>query len=490
MAGRWWGPGRKVCAGAAVLLGCGGAGPLPPVPSGPLALALSPPANARAAPRDTDLRITFDEPLAAGAPPADVRVSGRWSGPVPTIVSLAGDPRTLDIGLERPLFAGERVFVTLVAGSYRSASGVPGAGHAWDFRAASAAGLLDLRHAGAVPVRAPGEGHLQTYGAYAGDLDGDGDSDLAVPNERAADIRVFLNDGAGGYGAFAIVPVPQGDDPSTNEGADLDGDGDIDFVVGNARGTTAAVFLGDGAGGLAHHQDLAVGQAVRGICLLDFENDGDPDLVATAFGANRVALFRNDGTGTFGPPATMDVGDGEWSCAPGDADGDGRTDIFIGTRGSNEVVVLGSRGDGTFAVLDRVSAGADPWMLASGDIDGDGHIDLAGVGAASASLVVLAGDGAGSLRRAEEHVLDGFPLAVDLGDPDGDGDLDAVASDFSAARFVLFENAGGALSRHALHLPAPSSGSCAVFHDRDGDGDVDLTGIDETDDVLILFENP
>jgi hypothetical protein len=42
----------------------------------------------------------------------------------------------------------------------------------------------------------------QTYGAYAGDLDGDGWSDMILPNEESDDLRVFMNDGTGGYGPF------------------------------------------------------------------------------------------------------------------------------------------------------------------------------------------------------------------------------------------------------------------------------------------------
>ena len=66
------------------------------------------------------------------------------------------------------------------------------------------------------------------------------------PNEESNDLRVFMNDGTGGYGPFTVVPVPQGDRPNTNEGADFDGDGDLDLAVGSAMGTYVAIFHGDG----------------------------------------------------------------------------------------------------------------------------------------------------------------------------------------------------------------------------------------------------
>ncbi len=471
--------------------GCGGGGDSLPGPDPdppPLAVeALAPSPNTTAAPRDGELSITFLRPLDRSLPAPDVRVFGRWSGVVEVAVGYGEDGRSLRAVPSRPLAAGERVTVTLVADSYRGADGESGPGHTWSFRTASAPGSLAQRGVATIPVRRPGEPHIQTYGAYAGDLNGDGWSDLILPNEQSVDLRIFLNDGAGGYENFEVIPVPDGVDPSTNEGADLDGDGDIDLVVGNARGSLAAVFHGDGAGGMAHVQNLQVGQGVRGVCLIDFENDGDADLVATAFNDNHVAFFRNSG-GTFTSAGTMDVGDGEWSCAPGDLNGDGFMDVFLGTRRSNEVVTLASLGDGTFEVVGRIRSG-DAWMLASGDLDGDSRIDVAAVNGAAASLSILRSGAGGALSLVETHPLDGFPLAIDAGDLDGDGDFEIVTSDFDSGQFLVFENEGGRFRRHPAALAARTAASCAILHDRDNDGDLDITGIDEIDDLLFLFEN-
>ena len=87
---------------------------------------------------------------------------------------------------------------------------------------------------------------------------------MIVPNEGSDDLRVFMNDGTGGYGPFTVVPIPEGDGPSPNEGADFDGDGDIDFAVGNAHGSYVAVYHGDGAGGLVHRQNLEAGKGSEG----------------------------------------------------------------------------------------------------------------------------------------------------------------------------------------------------------------------------------
>ena len=52
-----------------------------------------------------------------------------------------------------------------------------------------------------------------------------------MPNEEANDLRVFMNDGNGGYGPFTVVPIPEANKPSTNDGADFDGDEAYDLLI-------------------------------------------------------------------------------------------------------------------------------------------------------------------------------------------------------------------------------------------------------------------
>lgn len=460
--------------------------------------SVSPLQDATTAARDGSIEVNFDRAL----DPAQIsnekfKVFGRWTGVVSGEVSLQNANSTLRFTPSKNFSAGEWVTVSLVNDDIKALDGgVLEGGYNWSFWIAPDVADLSFEHISTVSVREEGTiDQVQTYGAYAGDLNGDGWSDFVVPNENTNDLRVFLNDGAGNYGDFTIIPVIQGDRPSTNEGADLDGDGDIDFVVGSANGSFVHVFKGDGAGGLEQVQNLVVGDRVRGVCLVDFENDGDADIVATSFIANRVALFTNDGTGRFGTlPETLDAGDGEWSCASGDMNSDGLMDITIGTRNAKEFTVLLSNGDGSFTESARIDAGGDPWMMAAGDINRDGNVDVASANADSKSLTVSMGDGSGGLVSPVIYDLsqdgEGFPLAVDLGDLDGDGDLDVVTSDFRTRLFLIHENQGdGSLLRLPNQLFALEAASCAILHDRDNDGDLDITGIDEVIDQLLLYRN-
>jgi len=489
-------PGRLLhlflAAGAVLAAACGDGDDTTSLPRrGPSVASVTPAPHAVGVDRAAGATVRFAEPVdPASLNAAAVHVFGRWSGVMPGEVTLDDGRRELTFTPARPFQPGEQVTVQVAAGAVGTPEGEAlSPGHAWTFWTAAEAAGLGVSHQETIPVRRPGEERIQTYGAYGGDLDGDGDSDLLVPNERSADLRVFLNDGAGGYGEPTVYPIPGGSVPSTNEGADFDGDGVIDVAVGNIGNGNVSVFMGVGDGTIRHHRNFEGGEEVRGVCVLDLDTDGRPDIVAAAVEADRVTVLRNEGSAEFTPSAVADVGVGETSCAVADFDEDGLLDVAVGARGDSQLGVLLSDGRGRLRKSWQGSAGGNAWMLGAGDVNGDGHADVVSVSSYRGVMVVFLGDGRGELRKAAEYAAGEFPLAVDLGDLDGDGDLDVVTSQFESADFTVFENLGDGSFREAARLPASSAGSCAILHDRDGDGDLDLTGIDEVDDLLILFGN-
>jgi len=460
--------------------------------SSPTVLSTSPVAHATAADAATPLSIEFDQPVdRTSVTAATFRVFGRWSGPAAGELKVDAGDRRIRFTPVEPFFAGERVMVS-VSREIRSADGTPLAhGHAWSFRVRTRGGGFDHPEAFRIPVRDPGEKTVQTYGAYAGDLDDDGWSDLAIVNERGHDIRVYRNDGAGGYGEptarYAVTP---GMFPSPSEGADLNNDGAMDLVVAGGGSDKVDVLLGNGAGGFQPSATYTAGPSVRCIVVLDLDGDGFDDVVVASRLSSDLTLFRNQGDGTLADATRVDTGgDRETACAVADANGDGIQDVFVGALESRELVLLLGDGEGGLAVSDRVTVDGLPWMLAAGDVNGDGNADVVSSNSRGHTASVALGDGEGGFLSVRDYPAGQRPLAIDLGDLDGDGDLDMVVSSYDSANFILFENDGQGNYSVALTLPAPAAGSCAVLHDRDNDGDLDITGIDEIDDILIFFEN-
>ena len=479
-----------------------------PPGSGPISVAVGPelfvtevaPAlNAISVDPMSPILITLSDPVDRDSfDPEAFSVFARWSGVAAGEVTLEKGGSRIRFVPEKEFQAGEWVTASLRKGVRTKKGSVMERAYIWDFWIRSGPGSLEMADLGERTLLEEGEKHVQPYGAYAGDFNGDGYSDLAIPNEVSADVRIMINDGKGNYEEFAVLDIPSGNWPSPNEGADFNGDGFIDFAVGNIGNDLVTVFMGDGEGGFKLGANYQAGRAVRGVCILDLNGDGWADMATTNQGDGEdrstrgsVSILLNDGAGRFADITTIpSPGRGEKTCATGDANGDGLPDLLAGAFNSDEVLLFLGDGKGGLTFTTRTPAGGNPWMIASGDMNGDGHLDVVSANREGSNLAVLLGDGAGNFGEPATFPVGKGPMAVDLGDLDGDGDLDPVSSEYEGNRFTVYENAGGGVLVNPRVLAASSAGSCAVIHDRDRDGDLDITGVDEVDDKIFLFENP
>jgi hypothetical protein len=455
--------------------------------------SVSPAAHVISAPRATDITVAFGEPVNPSTVDSSTfKVYGRWSGPAAGTFQFLNGNSQVRFNPTTDFFAGEWVTVTLSSSVLSATGETLSTGYAWGFWTATAQASLEFESIGQLEVREENEGPIVSYGAFAGDLDGDGWTDLTVPNEGPNDVRVFMNTGAGSYPpTFATVDLPGSGRPSANEGGDFDGDGSIDIAVGGINSTTLSVLLNDGDGGFSDVTGYTTVNDVRGVCVLDYDADGDDDIVTASRAGTSIDRFTNDGTGSFSSAGLITVGSGATSCAAADANNDGITDLFVGVWNDDEVVLLLGDGNSGFTESDRVGINGDPtgvaWQLAAGDVNLDGNVDVASVNANKQSVTILLGDGAGNLAIGGTYPTDPFALAVDLGDLDGDGDLDMVVSAHSGGRWQVYENDGNGSFGLPINYNAPDRASCTVLHDRDNDGDLDVTGVDEGADVLVLF---
>ena len=418
------------------------------------------------------------------------QVWGRWSGVHKGTINWFNDTTSIHFTPDENFFYGEQVTVSLSKGIKDTEGNYLQTGFAWNFWTRTLIGNMSLTRTQTINVRQPDEGWIQTYGTYAGDLDGDGWSDFIVPNENPADIRVFMNDHQGGYNDFTIFSINGGSRPSTNEGFDFNLDGFMDFTCGNSQNNQVTVFTGDGTGGFSNIQNYNADNGIRGLIVVDVNGNGFPDLVTANRDGNNSSILMNNGNGTFASPFNFEGnGNGETAAATSDVNGDGIMDLFLGAIYSDEVILWLGDGDGGFTFSDEVTVGNSPWMVVSGDVNNDGIPDVVCANSSSSSFSVVLCDITGNLSSPVNYTVGQFPISVDLGDVDGDFDLDIVTSNFTGANFTLYENDGTGVFINRNDLLSNQAGSCAVFHDRDNDGDMDMTGIDEIQDLLILFTN-
>ena len=74
---------------------------------------------------------------------------------------------------------------------------------------------------------------------------------------------------------------------------DLNGDGNADLATANSGSLTASVLLNQGDGTFAAQAQYAVGSGPISVALRDLDGDGDADLATADSGSNTVSILLN-----------------------------------------------------------------------------------------------------------------------------------------------------------------------------------------------------
>ncbi|MEZ6119717.1 MAG: FG-GAP-like repeat-containing protein [Pirellulaceae bacterium] len=258
------------------------------------------------------------------------------------------------------------------------------------------------------------------------DIDGDSDLDIIavtydVFNTNPA-VHVLTNDGTGSFTVVSMETAFLGADDIAF--GDLDNDGDIDIAATFWSGGNVAWYENMGAGSWTKQ---FIDQAFGAISveIADMNGDGFNDLVVGARNINEVVLFTNDGVAdpTFAR-STAGMVSQAFFVSTADLDGDG--DLDIAYQGLNGITGwLENDGTASPTFTDHFLADYGTTRhINTNDYDNDGDQDLFVAHSGGSELLLWTNDGTGMFTESVVDTTATNIRRIEFGDIDGDGDDD------------------------------------------------------------------
>jgi len=342
------------------------------------------------------------------------------------------------------------------------------------------------------------------------DLNKDGRLDLIVASEEARTVSVMLGEkGEVPFRAVSTQTITLMESPGEMAVGDVNGDGQLDLALDHHDSYNVTLLFGNGRGGFATAPTSPVvmkqGQHphTHGLGMGDFNGDGKLDLATVNNEDNDISVALGDGRGGFtnasGSPFA--VGPSPYPLTLGDVNGDGRLDIVANASAtgparaqqlatSRALTLLIGDGHGGFKRNDVPLRTGQPWFAAVGDLNGDRKPDLVGTHHDQSSLTVVLGDSVGGFRETAGSPVDmGHNVwRAALEDVNGDKRLDVIAAGGDSVRVMLGDGTGNFKpAPNSPYSTAPGTWRLVVGDvNQDGKPDVVTSNTDSSSVTVLL----
>jgi hypothetical protein len=349
-----------------------------------------------------------------------------------------------------------------------------------------------------------------------GDVDGDGKPDILFGN-NGEQTRIYINLGGGNFGDETSGRLPLVTYSTTSvKLLDVDGDNDLDIVMGNRSGQQSRIYINDGTG---HFTDETASRLPAGaydtirVAVGDVTGDGSPDIYLANYNGGtgqQNVLWINDGTGHFSDqtssrlPVIIDSSNGALLV---DVNGDSSKDIVVTNVGGQQNRLYLNNGTGNFTDVTSTNmptnTGNHSTNVAAADVDSDGDIDLIiGNGGSQAAQLnrLYLNDGTGTFTDSTTgHMpsVSDSTVDVDIIDANGDGCPDVVDANYNSRNRLFLNGKSGTTCTGvftdgtvAASLPADSVYTReSAIADFDGDGDADIVFANVSAQSQLLINN-
>jgi hypothetical protein len=321
------------------------------------------------------------------------------------------------------------------------------------------------------------------------------------------------------WAAKSTIDAATGNNPYTIASGLIDGDSNLDILMGTDEDNVIVWYKGNGDGTFVKQTAITNTIVnVVGLKLVDLNSDGDLDILAVGFGNyaagygqnSTLVWFENDGSGNFGAEQLItDVYDGMSGVFAGTIDGDATIDIAVTSVVGSEVLWYPNNGAGVFGTPVSIDLTLNsPAVINMKDIDSDGDLDAVIATAAYSGDVVeifrnnLVPSGTADFTKDATSIATGKKgiFNANFEDLDGDSNLDILVTEVSCGGFCgntpgnlfWYEDDGTGTFTETMFTTSIVNPSVAQFKDLDNDGLNDIvlsSGSSGSGNDLVWFKN-
>jgi hypothetical protein len=278
------------------------------------------------------------------------------------------------------------------------------------------------------------------FGIKCADLNADGLVDIVVATSSPSPDYIYRNDGVvAGLPTFTRLAVSATGTASTAvDIGDLNADGKPDLVFSTASGAGSAdlYFINEGGMNFGAPQPLPGSTIADAVALADVDGDSDLDIVVGTrpdIASQTGYVYRNNG-GVFSAPYALGYANTVNGLAVGQFDGEDGMEVFAATSDSTRDAIVEFTGSPSrpfqFSPLQVVSGSTARDAVAAGDLDLDGDTDVFIAVRTGADFAYLNAPSNGQANFVKTTFSSSAVASrgAALADFDHDGDLDAVVA--------------------------------------------------------------